>query len=140
MTGTFDRVEVERLLGLLSVKLTDRRIAGKVYIVGGAAIALQHDGRRTTDDVDALAAPAGAVGAAAREVAAEEGLPDNWLNDAARAWIPPLPEGQSMDPGSDPGLGIETAPARAPAGHEDRCSARQAGHGRHRAPRTRSEG
>lgn len=110
MTGTFDRVEVERLLGLLSVKLTDRRIAGKVYIVGGAAIALQHDGRRTTDDVDALAAPAGAVGAAAREVAAEEGLPDNWLNDAARAWIPPLPEGQSMDPGSDPGLGIETAP------------------------------
>lgn len=47
------------------------------------------DARDSTRDVDGWFTEPQAVRAAAREVAEDMQLPDDWLNDAAKAFIPP---------------------------------------------------
>lgn len=67
-----------------------RGIEGELYIVGGAAIALALDARRSTRDVDAVFEPKAAIYEAASEVAVELDLPPGWLNDAVKASSPGL--------------------------------------------------
>lgn len=44
--------------------------------------------RRATRDIDALFESSGAVREAARSVASDLGLPDDWLNDAVKSFLP----------------------------------------------------
>lgn len=105
----FDRTEIERLLGLLDRRLQERGVASSVYVVGGAAIAMTvHDARRTLD-VDALVSDQ-VVLAEARLLAEAEGISPTWLNENARAWIPPRPP-DATRPSKRPGLAIHWAPA-----------------------------
>lgn len=106
--GEFSATEMKRLLDLVSTKLAARGVPAVVYVVGGAAIALQHDVRRTTDDIDGLVVPAGDVLAAVREVARDERLREDWLSTAAQPWIPAPTI--KVEPGATPGLAVELAP------------------------------
>jgi hypothetical protein len=58
----------------------------QMIVIGGAAIALGFNARRTTHDVDALIAPADLdrVMEAAAVVARRRGLPGDWLNERAK--------------------------------------------------------
>ncbi|HEX6755045.1 MAG TPA: nucleotidyltransferase [Mycobacteriales bacterium] len=47
-----DRPEIMRLLGELGQDLLDRGIRADLYVVGGAAIALAYDDRRSTRDIE----------------------------------------------------------------------------------------
>jgi hypothetical protein len=58
-----------------------------MYVVGGAAIALAFDERRSTRDIDAVFEPKRTVYAVAAEIAADRGLPDGWLNDAVKGFV-----------------------------------------------------
>jgi hypothetical protein len=82
-----DRHEILELLTELGRRLAARGIEGEMYVVGGAAIALAYDERRSTQDVDAVFEPKQAVYAAAAEIAAERSLPDGWLNDAVKGFL-----------------------------------------------------
>ena len=82
-----DRGEIVRYLTALADGLARRGIRGELYLVGGAALALAYDARRATRDVDAVFAPKEEIYQVAREVAAEFGLPQGWLNDAVKGFL-----------------------------------------------------
>lgn len=82
------REEILTLLAELGADLDSQGLHGDLYVVGGAAIAITLDRRRTTRDVDAALHPADAVRAAAARVAAAHALPTSWLNPAAMAFAP----------------------------------------------------
>ncbi len=58
-----------------------------MYVVGGAAIALAFDERRSTRDIDAVFEPKVTVYEAAAAVAERRGLPAGWLNDAVKGFL-----------------------------------------------------
>lgn len=82
-----DRGEIVAALTALAESLDARGVHGEMYLVGGAAIALAYDARRSTRDIDAVFEPKSAVYEAAAEVAARRGLPPGWLNDAVKGFL-----------------------------------------------------
>lgn len=60
----------------------------QLFVVGGAAMALAYDQGRLTRDVDALFVPAPVVRQIAEEISAARGLEPDWLNDAAKGFLP----------------------------------------------------
>jgi hypothetical protein len=83
-----DAAGVLDLFQALSDRLEARGVKATLFAVGGAAMALAYDPDRTTRDVDAVFTPAPAVREAAEEVAAARGLEPDWLNDAAKGFMP----------------------------------------------------
>src|SRR3954447_24788646 len=82
-----DREEIVALLTELGATLHGRGVDGEMYVVGGAAIALAYDPRRSTRDIDAVFEPKLAIYEVAREIAERFGLPAGWLNDAVKGFL-----------------------------------------------------
>lgn len=59
-----------------------------IRVVGGAAIALLNPSRRVTQDIDVAIVAGGDWSRHAADMAAERGLPADWINDAVAARIP----------------------------------------------------
>lgn len=83
------RATIRRLLELLDAELATDSVEGEIYLVGGAVMCLVMDARPATRDVDALFRPTRLVRQAAARVAAKEGVPEMWLNDAVKAFLSP---------------------------------------------------
>ncbi|MCS6920180.1 MAG: nucleotidyltransferase [Fimbriimonadales bacterium] len=95
----------------LAAVLAAQGVQGEMYLVGGAAMAIAYDARRATRDIDAVFAPKQAVYEAARTVAEELGLPENWLNDAVKLYL--RGEDPEPQPVLDlPGLRVQVASPR----------------------------
>lgn len=105
------RSEILELLHLLADRLTQKGLSGEMYVVGGAAIALAFDERRSTRDVDAVFEPKGAIYDAAAEIGAERGLTAGWLNDAVKGFLSG-PDGAAAPALDLPGLRVSTASPR----------------------------
>lgn len=93
-----DTALLNQALDALLDRLEARDIGGRIYVIGGAALALayyQLGERRLTTDVDAWLTPNEAILAEAREVAVVLGLPPDWLNEKATVFVPVhgLPDG-----------------------------------------------
>ena len=84
----FDRSEIRSLLTELGDRLEAKGVQATLYVVGGAAVAINLDTRRVTRDIDAVFHPRSDVRSEADLMAEERGLPGSWLNDAAAAWVP----------------------------------------------------
>lgn len=85
MPGFLNHDRLLELFEELNTKLREKGVRGKIYIVGGAAIALGFKRERTTRDVDArIVGEQGAVLDAVSEIAGEHDLPPNRLNEHAR--------------------------------------------------------
>jgi len=90
-TTGFDRDKIIELLTELGRRLSARGVAGRLYVVGGAAMALEFDTRRTTRDIDAVLDPPTTIADEAASMATDLALPPGWLSSAAQAFIP-LPD------------------------------------------------
>lgn len=84
----FDRRQIFAAFRELDGELERLGRRADIFVVGGAAMAIAYDARRATADVDAIFVPTEEVGEAARRVAETMGLPDGWLNDGAKAFVP----------------------------------------------------
>lgn len=82
-----DRIEIMAALTDLAAELQRRDVSADMYVVGGAAIALAFDERRSTRDIDAVFEPKNVVYEAAGVVAEQRGLPAGWLNDAVKGFL-----------------------------------------------------
>ena len=88
------RRELLEALGELDEELKILNVRGEVFIVGGAAMAIAYDTRRSTADVDAVFVPSSEVRIAASRVAERMNLEPDWLNDGAKAFLPGEDENQ----------------------------------------------
>lgn len=107
----FTAEEIEDLLGELDERLKRHSLSASVFIVGGAAIAVNSRANpRRTEDVDAIMRRdvQDSLLAEAHVMASERGLPDDWLSPNARMWMPPLP-GHVLRQHREPGLHITYA-------------------------------
>jgi hypothetical protein len=91
MTGWGVDLDAPQLAGLFS-ELSDELISAgqtaQLFVVGGAAMALAYDGSRSTRDVDAVFEPTTIVRQLAEKLAARHGLEGDWINDAAKGFLP----------------------------------------------------
>ena len=97
---------LEELAELLRIRTTTARI----YIVGGAAMALAYDSDRFTHDIDALILDNHTtVTQAVHDIARRRGLPTSWLNEQASAYMPPGDDPRSRVVFDHPNLRITAA-------------------------------
>jgi hypothetical protein len=107
----FSAAKVLDALRALGDELTRQDVRGQIFIVGGAAMALAYSTRRVTKVIDAAFEPKSAIYAAAEKIAEEHGLPADWLNDAAKAFMPGEDSEARPVPGID-GIEVTTASPR----------------------------
>lgn len=91
------RDDIVRALELLAQELGPRPHPVELVVAGGAALALLYDARASTKDIDAfsvVAADLPDLRAGASRVASALGLPEDWLNDAAKGYV----QGVSLGP------------------------------------------
>jgi predicted nucleotidyltransferase len=82
---TFDAAQIRALLQRVGALATARGADLDIVVLGGAAVALRFESRRTTRDVDVVEAhPQELLSELALEIAKTEGLAPNWLPDGAR--------------------------------------------------------
>lgn len=87
-----DRAEIIEALTALADELHAKGVTGELYMVGGAAIAICFDERRSTRDIDAVFEPKLIIYESAADVADRLGLPVGWLNDAVKGFLVPDPD------------------------------------------------
>ncbi len=81
--------DILTLFELLNAELATTDTHGEVYLVGGAVMCLALDTRASTRDLDGWFQPAGRIREAAARVAHRASVPEQWLNDAVKAWLSP---------------------------------------------------
>lgn len=88
MSRKLTRTKILEAFDALATELQRRGVRGQVFVVGGAAMALAYATQRSTVDVDAIFEPKMSVYDAAADVAEKLRLPDDWLNDAVKGFLP----------------------------------------------------
>jgi hypothetical protein len=83
------REQIEAALAMLDVELGRVGQRATIHLVGGAVMCLVFRAREATRDVDGWFEEPAVVRAAAARVAEALQLPEDWLNDAAKAFLPP---------------------------------------------------
>jgi hypothetical protein len=82
------RERIIQAFELLNGELASAGVRAECYLVGGAVMCLALNARAATKDVDGWFTEPQEVRKAARRVAEQMHLPDDWLNDAAKAFVP----------------------------------------------------
>ncbi|MCL1848083.1 MAG: DUF6036 family nucleotidyltransferase [Clostridiales bacterium] len=81
------REKILHALKRLGEELAREGASGEVLLTGGAAMCLVHSARDMTKDIDALYEPKNEINRLVKIIAAQEGLPEDWLNDSVKGFI-----------------------------------------------------
>ena len=79
--------QIMNSLKRLGVELEALGLQGELMLTGGASMCLVHSARDMTKDIDALYEPKSVINQLASKIAAEDGLPDDWLNDSVKGFV-----------------------------------------------------
>jgi hypothetical protein len=107
----FTRARIIAALEALGEELTSQGIRGQVFIVDGAAMALAYSTRRVTRDIGAVFEPKTAIYRAAERVAERLELPEDWLNDGVKGFLPGA-DREAVPLAEVNGIEVTTASAR----------------------------
>jgi len=80
--------DIRRLLIELGRRLATRGIEARLFLVGGAAMALAYSRDRVTRDLDAVFEPKNEIYEEAARIALDFGIPAGWLNDGVKGLMP----------------------------------------------------
>jgi len=81
------REAILRALGSLSEELGSQGVSGELCLFGGTVMVLAFASRLSTKDVDAIFQPTTIIREVARRIAAEQCLPEDWLNDGVKGFV-----------------------------------------------------
>ncbi|MDZ7699085.1 MAG: hypothetical protein U5R49_19860 [Deltaproteobacteria bacterium] len=81
------RDDILKYLHALNDKLQQRGVKGEICLYGGAVMCLVYEARPSTKDVDAVFQPAKIIRNAAKEIAQEHDLSEDWLNDGVKGFL-----------------------------------------------------
>lgn len=112
MSELLDRDTLLELLADLAGRLDARGVTLEIYVVGGTAMMLAYDRARLTNDIDATWDTSQDVSAEIRAIAAERGLPRDWLNDRVRPMLPRVVDEERLEALDLPGLRVSVASPR----------------------------
>ena len=93
-----DPADVRRILTALVEELALQDGVGSVFVIGGAAMSLLHDERRSTTDIDGWIVSTADVASVVRRVQARWGLEDDWFSAHAQGLLPPIAGAEMFAP------------------------------------------
>lgn len=112
MSELLNREALLELLADLAGRLDARGVTLEIYVVGGTAMVLAYDRNRLTRDIDATWDTSVDVSGEIQAIAAERGLPRDWLNDRVRPMLPLVVDADRLEALDVPGLRVSVASPR----------------------------
>ncbi|MEX2395266.1 MAG: nucleotidyl transferase, partial [Actinomycetota bacterium] len=107
-----DAERIKALLVELGERLAERGIEARMFVVGGAAMALGFSRTRVTRDIDAIFEPKTSIYSEATKMAEEHHLPPDWLNDGVKGLVPDRRDQEVGTEFTTRGIAVQIAGAR----------------------------
>lgn len=82
-----DKSEITIYLNELNNRLKEQNIKGQIALFGGTVMCLSYNARPITKDIDAMFEPKQIINKIAKQIANENKLPENWLNDSVKGFV-----------------------------------------------------
>ena len=84
-----DKTEITKYLQELNDRLRDQNVKGQIGLLGGTVMCLAFNARPSTKDIDAIFEPKQLIYEIAKQIASNNQLPENWLNDSVKGFMSP---------------------------------------------------